>query len=659
MVKRNVGRGLFYGRDSIGRYEQSPASQIEWARQQADAYDVAFDGTTAMIDSMIAEKVSNRGDIYFDYGVPGNVFSRPALNALLERFKRDKELTHLFIIGRARLARPDDVSQAMELEDRIRRYGITIVYSDKVLKPIGRKSKRDLSEMLSQLVDFHHTGEFRSELAEKIIRAQLIAAKKGFSTGGRPPFGFRRVLIGPGGEFVRELAEREVVRMPGHHVMWRPGPDDELELIKRILEMLETSPASQVARTLTAEGIPTPDSSRFRTDNGVRHRTSGVWHATTITNIARNSMLVALKTYGRRSMGDQRRASVEGPRVVQDSELHANDQPKVIANSQPVVSAPASCTPIIDVEQHRRLIEKLDQRGTSQRGKARSRNPDQNPLGGRIYDLDCSWPMYRVPNGSSFEYKCALYQQSHAAKCRNNHVNGPLMARFALAALRQFVLSPLRRERLKQALERRIAADDKRSPKKMGRGVERDLTAIREVLQTVEANLARAKNDQQFEIVAKELDRLRQREKRLVEELNIAQQRTLPTRDRAEKIAGALALCSELETLADDPNNFKDLAKLFATTNLQLFLRFVTAKKKKRLTNHLAGGVITIGNAPSPIEKYSGPTSRHSLLLSLDSAKDEKAAFSRHPAHHSGDDVVSATDGRRKSSGNVNRGERI
>src|SRR5438445_13704356 len=111
-----------------------------------------------------------------------------------------------------------------------------------------------------------------------MIHAQTALARAGYSTGGRPPYGFRRWLVRLDGSTVRQLAEGEYVRMAGHHVAWLPGPEEELAVIRRILALLETMPASRVAATLTAEGVPAPDTGRRRTDRGVHHPTSGVWH---------------------------------------------------------------------------------------------------------------------------------------------------------------------------------------------------------------------------------------------------------------------------------------------------------------------------------------------------------------------------------------------
>ena len=58
----------------------------------------------------------------------------------------------------------------------------------------------------------------------------------------------------------------------------RDGLDALIETATKDLNVSHVLPASQVAKVLTDEGVPTPDHGRSRTDNGVRHLTSGAWH---------------------------------------------------------------------------------------------------------------------------------------------------------------------------------------------------------------------------------------------------------------------------------------------------------------------------------------------------------------------------------------------
>src|SRR3954447_22534626 len=144
--------------------------------------------------------------------------------------------------------------------------------------------------------------------------------------------------------------------MPGHHVMWLPGPEAQLAVIRRILTMLETTPACRVAATLTAEGVPPPDCGRLRTDRGIKHPTAGVWRQSVVTGIARHPLVAALVAYGRRSMGDQLRYSPEGPRELGDADLRADGKPKVIRNPESsLIVAPAPFEPLLDADRRQQL----------------------------------------------------------------------------------------------------------------------------------------------------------------------------------------------------------------------------------------------------------------------------------------------------------------
>src|SRR5262249_53081365 len=100
-------------------------------------------------------------------------------------------------------------------------------------------------------------------------------------------------------------------------------------------------PATQVATLLTAEGVPTPDHGRTRTDRGVKHPTAGVWRQSVVTGIARNPLVAALVSYGRRSMGDQARSRPEGRGRLEAADRDAEGQPRVVRTPEGGIDHPA------------------------------------------------------------------------------------------------------------------------------------------------------------------------------------------------------------------------------------------------------------------------------------------------------------------------------
>jgi hypothetical protein len=212
MPKRpSVGRGLFYTRDFGGQHEITPGEYVRWAQGTAARLAVAFAGTSEQIEAMIREGRFQDGDVFLDCGAKGNQLQRPGLDALFRIALTDHTVTHIFIPRRDRFARPDDPIDAMKMEDTLREAGLTLVLMDKTLPPLTR-GQRDLGETIVTMMDYDRAGKDRRDLAQKMIYAQLNLAKAGFSTGGRPPFGFDRWLVKadrtPVPEVNRPLGER-------------------------------------------------------------------------------------------------------------------------------------------------------------------------------------------------------------------------------------------------------------------------------------------------------------------------------------------------------------------------------------------------------------------------------------------------------------------
>jgi len=207
MTKRKErGRGLFYTRDSGGKHE-TPAEYVRWACRKAEELGVVFSGTPEQIDGMIRSSRYAEADLFLDYGVAGNELSRAGLDALFRTALSDRSVSHVFIPRRDRLARPDDPADAVKLENRLRENGITLVFMDKLCGPLKRGRKRDIGDLIVGMLDYQYAGDYRRELAQKIVYAQIRLANMGFSVGGRPPYGFRRGLARDDGTLVRQLAE--------------------------------------------------------------------------------------------------------------------------------------------------------------------------------------------------------------------------------------------------------------------------------------------------------------------------------------------------------------------------------------------------------------------------------------------------------------------
>lgn len=652
MKRCTQGRALFYHRDSGGKHDQSLAEYIEWAVKKAKELRLDFDGSPKRLAAMVKHGESVAGDLFLDYCVRGHEMSRIALDQIPARIKNDRTVSHLLIATRERFARPNYPHEAVQREIELRQMGVSIVYMDQVLEPLKRGQRLPLSEQMMGIVDFDRTGRFREELAKKMIHAQTSLAKQGYSAGGRAPYGFRRWLVDSEGRPVRQLGAGEIVRLAGHHVSWLPGPNEELAIILRIFDLLPTMPATRIAKLLNAEGIPAPDKGRSRKDHGLIHEVSGLWHPTTIINIARNSLLIAETSYGQRSMGDQRRHSPTGPRELEESDWRPDGKPKVIQNSESfIIRSEAKFEPLVESGKREQLIEILDQRGKSQRGKPRSKDPARNPLGCRVFDMACSSVMYRAPYNKGFRYVCGLYQQSNGDRCSHNHVDGITATRFALASVQQQLCSPAAMRKLEDRLRKRAAAEaNAPGESQLLQAKQIELERSENNLKLAFRNLALAKNENHHRAISDVVTELQLEVEGCQKELASLREKAKTRVNTQDEVKSLLKTVERLNQLADDSSNLGAIAELFDKLNLRMFLRFEPVQKKKRVENKLVGGVLTMGAAPLPIKTYSGPTSRSALklqssnLAELDSARDTEPNYSGLEE---------------KSLGNGNRGDRI
>lgn len=603
-------RGVLYLRDSGGRHEMTPTQYFAWAERRARDFELSFRGSGDEIARMIHQGIPVSEDLFLDYGVKGNQFSRPALDELLKQVTVDRSISHVFIPRRDRLARPENPVDGMQLELKILEAGATVVTMDAVIAP-PKNGQHGIEKLICMLIDYHRSGRDRFDLAEKIILAQIGLAKLGFSTGGRPPYAFERWLVDAAGTRVRKLEPGEVVRKQGHHVVWLPKFDSpELETALRIRRELLHKPASQIKRELTAEGVPSPDAGRTRTDNGVKHETSGEWHVNTITAIGRNSLYSAVASYGNRSMGDQLRFSPTGPRPLNTQDRTHDKDVKVIRNDRSdVIRTKAHFDPIVSREEDAELQRVLDQRAGSQRDKPRSRDPQRNPLGCRVFDMNCGWPMYREPYLGGFRHVCGAYRHR---KCGYHHVDGPTTVNLAISKIQQRLVSPKTMDAF-QATLAALQTGVSIGPDVTEEIREKELTIVgyREELVAIEKNMARATSDRQYNAISREFERLSMQIAEL--EAEIVRQKEKETsppivnKATASEIEILLEKVSEMAVKSDD---YSTARTLFDTLGVRLFFSFGKAENPAERKIPVLGGIVTFGDAPPPVTLYRGPTGR-------------------------------------------------
>ena len=165
------------------------------------------------------------------------------------------------------------------IETQIREAGVTIVMNGKTAAPLER-GVACIGDDMEMYFEYYESGQFLRNLAERVIQAQQLYALDGFRMGGKPPYGFVRVLVDSSGQILEELTPGRVVRQAGCHVRIMPKDEEKIRIWLYLLELKRSGwGAKRIAHHLNSLGIASPDAGCLRTDQGVQHRVSGKWCA--------------------------------------------------------------------------------------------------------------------------------------------------------------------------------------------------------------------------------------------------------------------------------------------------------------------------------------------------------------------------------------------
>jgi DNA invertase Pin-like site-specific DNA recombinase len=130
-------------------------------------------------------------------------------------------------------------------------------------------------------------GEYSRDLSARVRAGLTRLAKQGYKAGGSPPYGLRRQLLDSRGIPLRLLATGERKSLVTDKVILVPGPQDEVEVVRRIFREFAEQHRSMrsIAKRLNSEGIP------FNCRNE--------WSAATISRVLKQPNYVGTQVWGR------------------------------------------------------------------------------------------------------------------------------------------------------------------------------------------------------------------------------------------------------------------------------------------------------------------------------------------------------------------------
>jgi hypothetical protein len=610
-MNRKKNRGLVYLRRSTDKQEISLAKQLEWAIARARQQDVVLDATMADLEHMQARRLHSYKDLRLDDGISGSDLSRPGFLAFNANTLQDESISHVFFFKRDRFSRADDAMQPAQMEKRLLLAGVTVVHSDGVTLPLQRGEQNILRDM-ELLLSYYQGGEELRKLAERILGAQQKLAEGGHRVGGNAPYGFVRVLVDIGGNVLEQLPRGKTVRQQGCHVRVIPKDLEKIAIWLQILEWRHRGlGCKRIAKQLNDRGVPSPDAGRTRTDQGVRHRVTGRWNASTVAELCRNEIIMGIQSYGHRSEGRIRRLGGDGPRLLEDKkDLTHDGRPRVISNDPALWITKSVGEAQFDSEKWSSIQRIAEERGRNQRGIPRAKDPARYPLACRLLDLtdNCGSILYGRTTHGRAVYTCSRYMKSAGADCHSNQVDGEAILRFTMLTLKQFVDQHGRHERLRQKLLERAhresarSDDDQRSTEL--KRLRCRYAELKEESDTIEFRMARERDEQIYERLKHQYREALSQLAEMAETIKRAEVSAI-VREAAcpeKQVEAAMALLDDVARVATDTNARTEVKALLKRLGLWIGLTFQPAiKGKKRAVQQLVSGQIVFGDGKLPV----------------------------------------------------------
>jgi len=234
---------------------------VAYVRMSSDQQELSIGTQLQAIERYAEQQNLEIVRVYEDAAKSGlQISNRSGMKDLLRDVMDEPRAFDVVLVNDvSRWGRFQDSDAAAYYEYTCRLHGAEVVY---VSEPFGHH----LDPMTALLKAMKRTmaAEYARELGVKCRDGQDRAVHLGFQMGSLPCIGFRRVAVSKEGE-TRLLQRKQRKSMQSERIQWVHGPQEELELVRRIFRLYVTPGASipTVVSILQAEGVRTPQGGAY------------------------------------------------------------------------------------------------------------------------------------------------------------------------------------------------------------------------------------------------------------------------------------------------------------------------------------------------------------------------------------------------------------
>ncbi len=208
---------------------------------------------------------------------------RHAFNDMMENWVRGRsDFDFILCLDVSRWGRFQDIDLSATYSAECKRHGKEVIYTVH-----GKPKKNDQLYQIYVQFERFRAAQYSRELSDKVLRGCIKIAQQGYWAGGKPPYGFGRLLLDEARNPVQLLDAGQRKSIQNQRVTLAPGDAHQVATVKRIFHEFAGGnlDTRQIAEGLNRDGIVSPG--------------GGLWAAGKVRRILINELYVGTLVYNK------------------------------------------------------------------------------------------------------------------------------------------------------------------------------------------------------------------------------------------------------------------------------------------------------------------------------------------------------------------------
>ena len=181
---------------------------------------------------------------------------RPGFQDMMENWVRKRnDFQYILCLDVSRWGRFQDIDLSAQYSAECRKYGKEVIYTT-----LGKPREDDPMYPVYVQFERFRAAQYSRELSDKVFRGCVKIAQQGYWAGGKPRYGFRRLLLNEARQPVQILRPGERKSIQNQRVTLALGDEREVAVVRRISHEFTVGGRHEqaIADGLNRDGIPSP-----------------------------------------------------------------------------------------------------------------------------------------------------------------------------------------------------------------------------------------------------------------------------------------------------------------------------------------------------------------------------------------------------------------